>query len=250
MSGIMMSTIASYPKVSSGSFLLGTNLSNVLTTGITAPGTDDCTYELWYYMTSFNAGNNDNITLNCWINGNGTSSGPLITMYGVANGYFATGPVSQFNTGSFLPVLNTWTHLALTIAAGGGAGTNGQVLASTGIGVQWITNTASNLDSLTDVVISSPASDQVLKYNGSVWINAESDQAVASAVFAANAESDLGLVTDLVITLTEDLGSVTSVPAEYIYNMGSLVVDGIVSLSNLDQSVKADYISYAIIFGF
>ena len=122
MSGIMMSTIASYPKVSSGSFLLGTNLSNVLTTGITAPGTDDCTYELWYYMTSFNAGNNDNITLNCWINGNGTSSGPLITMYGVANGYFATGPVSQFNTGSFLPVLNTWTHLALTIAAGGGAG--------------------------------------------------------------------------------------------------------------------------------
>jgi hypothetical protein len=152
------------------------------------------------------------------------------------------------------PTINSATanNLTLTgtLTAGGGAGTNGQVLASTGTGVQWITNTASNLDSLTDVVISSPASDQVLKYNGSVWINAESDQAVASAVFAANAESDLGLVTDLVITLTEDLGSVTSVPAEYIYNMGSLVVDGIVSLSNLDQSVKADYISYAIIFGF
>ena len=81
-------------------------------------------------------------------------------------------------------------------------------------------------------------------------LNAAADAAVASAVFAANAESDLGLVTDLVITLTEDLGSVTSVPAEYIYNMGSLVVDGIVSLSNHDQSVKADYISYAIIFGF
>jgi len=137
-----------------------------------------------------------------------------------------------------------------TLTAGGGVGTNGQVLASTGTGVQWVTKDVSTLDSLTDVVISSPASDQVLKYNGSVWVNAESDQAVASAVFAANAESDLGLVTDLIISLTEDLGLVTSVPAEYIYNMGSLVVDGIVSLSNLDQSVKADYISYAIIFGF
>lgn len=137
-----------------------------------------------------------------------------------------------------------------TLTAGGGVGTNGQVLASTGTGVQWVTKDVSTLDSLTDVVISSPASDQVLKYNGSVWVNAESDQAVASAVFAANAESDLGLVTDLIISLTEDLGLVTSVPAEYIYNMGSLVVDGIVSLNNLDQSVKADYISYAIIFGF
>ena len=165
-----------------------------------------------------------------------------------------TGTQTLTNKTLTSPTVNTATanNLTLTgtLTAGGGAGTNGQVLASTGTGVQWITNTASNLDSLTDVVISSPASDQVLKYNGSVWINAESDQAVASAVFAANAESDLGLVTDLVITLSEDLGSVTSVPAEYIYNMGSLVVDGIVSLSNLDQSVKADYISYAIIFGF
>jgi hypothetical protein len=111
-------------------------------------------------------------------------------------------------------------------------------------------NTASNLDSLTDVVISSPTSDQVLKYNGSVWVNAEADQAVASAVFAANAESDLGSVTDLILGLQEDLGLVTDTPATYIYNLGSLVVDGIVSLNNLDQSVKADYISYAIIFGF
>ena len=165
-----------------------------------------------------------------------------------------TGTQTLTNKTLTSPTVNTATanNLTLTgtLTAGGGAGTNGQVLASTGTGVQWITNTASNLDSLTDVVISSPASDQVLKYNGSVWINAESDQAVASAVFAANAESDLGLVTDLIIGLSEDLGSVTDVPAEYIYNMGSLVVDGIVSLSNLDQSVKADYISYAIIFGF
>ena len=136
-----------------------------------------------------------------------------------------------------------------TLTAGGGVGTNGQLLASTGSGVQWVTRDVSTLDSLTDVVISSPESDQVLKFNGSIWINAESDQAVASAVFAANAESDLGLVTDGDVTITEDLGAVTDV-ATFIYNLGSLVVDGIVSLNNLDQSVKADYIAYSIIFGF
>jgi hypothetical protein len=136
-----------------------------------------------------------------------------------------------------------------TLTAGGGVGTNGQLLASTGSGVQWVTRDVSTLDSLTDVVISSPESDQVLKFNGSIWINAESDQAVASAVFAANAESDLGLVTDGDVTITEDLGSVADV-ATFIYNLGSLVVDGIVSLNNLDQSVKADYIAYSIIFGF
>jgi len=151
------------------------------------------------------------------------------------------------------PTLNTPTLnnsvLTGTLTAGGGVGTNGQLLASTGSGVQWVTRDVSTLDSLTDVVISSPESDQVLKFNGSIWINADSDVAVASAVFAANAESDLGLVTDLDVTLSEDLGFVTDV-ASFIYNMGALVVDGIVSLNNLDQSVKADYIAYSIIFGF
>jgi hypothetical protein len=139
--------------------------------------------------------------------------------------------------------------LTSTLTAGGGVGTNGQLLASTGSGVQWVTRDVSTLDSLSDVVISSATSDQVLKFNGSVWINAESDAAVASAIFAANAESDLGLVTDGDITITEDLGVVTDV-ASFIYNLGTLVVDGIVSLNNLDQSVKADYIAYSIIFGF
>jgi len=165
-----------------------------------------------------------------------------------------TGTQTLTNKTLTSPTVNSATanNLTLTgtLTAGGGAGTNGQILASTGTGVQWISNTTSTLDSLTDVVISSPSSDQVLKFNGSVWVNAAADEAVASAVFAANAESDLGLVTDLVITLTEDLGLVTDTPATFIYNLGSLVVDGIVSLSNLDQSVKADYISYAIIFGF
>jgi hypothetical protein len=136
-----------------------------------------------------------------------------------------------------------------TLTAGGGVGSNGAVLTSTGTGVQWVTPTANTLDGLSDVVISSPEAQQVLKFNGTNWINADADTAVASAVFATNAESDLGLVTDLIIGIEEDLGLITDVAA-FIYNMGQLRVDGIVSLENLDQSVKADYIAYSIIFGF
>ena len=136
-----------------------------------------------------------------------------------------------------------------TITAGGSVGTNGQVLASTGSGLQWITKDVSTLDSLTDVTISSPTSGQVLKFTGSAWINAASDAVVASAVFATNAQSDLGSVTDAIIAASEDLGSITDV-ASLIYDMGQLKLDGIVSLSNIDQSVKADYIGYSIIFGF
>ena len=136
-----------------------------------------------------------------------------------------------------------------TLTAGGGVGTNGQVLASTGSGLQWITKDVSTLDSLTDVTISSATTGQVLKFSGSAWINAASDAVIASAVFATNAQSDLGSVTDAILAAEEDLGSITDV-ASLIYDMGQLKLDGIVSLSNIDQSVKADYIGYSIIFGF
>jgi hypothetical protein len=99
------------------------------------------------------------------------------------------------------------------------------------------------------VTISSATTGQVLKFSGSAWINAASDAVIASAVFATNAQSDLGSVTDLILSATEDLGSITDV-ASLIYDMGQLKLDGIVSLSNIDQSVKADYIGYSIIFGF
>ena len=136
-----------------------------------------------------------------------------------------------------------------TITAGGGVGTNGQVLASTGSGLQWVTKDVSTLDSLTDVVISSATAGQVLAFTGSTWINADNDANITSAVFATNAQSDLGSVTDLVLTAEENLGLITDVAAQ-IYDMGLLRLDGIVSLNNLDQSVKADYIAYSIIFGF
>ena len=71
----------------------------------------------------------------------------------------------------------------------------------------------------------------------------------SSAVFAAQATSDLGYVYDNNIIATEDLGSVGgSVPLSY--DCGVLRLDGIVSINNLDQSVKSDYLGYSIIFGF
>jgi hypothetical protein len=164
-----------------------------------------------------------------------------------------TGTQTLTNKTLTSPTLNTATADALTLTgtltAGGGAGTNGQVLTSTGSGVVW--STAGNaLGNLSDVTITSPEADQVLKYNGVNWINAAPDeQAAASVVFAPNAESDLGFVTTIIVDFSEDNGLVTDTSL-FVYNLGSLVVDGIVSLSNLDQSVKADYIAYSIIFGF
>lgn len=145
----------------------------------------------------------------------------------------------------------TLNNLVLTgtLTAGGSTGVNGQFLVSTGTGVQWRSLDTNTLDGLSDVAINSPTAQQVLKYNGTQWVNANNDVAVASAVFAPQAMSDLGSVTDLVIGISEDLGLITDL-AYFVYDMGQLRIDGIVSLSNIDQSIKADYIGYSIIFGF
>jgi hypothetical protein len=137
----------------------------------------------------------------------------------------------------------------LTVGTTPSTGTNGQLLASTGSGLQWVTRDVSTLDSLTDVTISSATAGQVLTWTGSAWINADNDATITSAVFATNAQSDLGSVNDGVVSATENLGAITDVAAQ-IYDMGRLALDGIVSLNNIDQSVKADYIGYSIIFGF
>lgn len=131
----------------------------------------------------------------------------------------------------------------------GTRGTSGQLLASTGTGVQWVTRDVSTLDSLTDVTISTATAGQVLTYTGSSWINADSNAVIQSAVFATNAQSDLGYVWDSLIAASEDLGFIDDIAA-LIYDLGRLQLDGIVSLKNIDQSVKADYIGYSIIFGF
>lgn len=133
----------------------------------------------------------------------------------------------------------------------GSDGSSNQILISTGSGIRWVDNTSGTLEGLSDVSLSNIDTNQILKYNGTVWVNADENAVVTSAVFATNATSDLGLVTDANISLTEDLqGDGLGGEIAAYYNLGALAIDGVVGLRNVDQSLKADYISYAIIFGF
>jgi hypothetical protein len=84
--------------------------------------------------------------------------------------------------------------LSGTLNAGGAVGTSGQVLTSTGSGVQWSSlagggGGATNLDGLIDVVISTPSNGQVLKFNGSNWVN---DTTLAARTSANGTASSLG----------------------------------------------------------
>jgi hypothetical protein len=137
-------------------------------------------------------------------------------------------------------------------------GSSGQILTSTGQGVRWTTNSSGNLSGLGDVTLSGLTSGQIIKYNGTVWVNADENTVVTSAVFAANATSDLGPLSDENISAIEDLEPEHETEdqpnglgdTDAYYNMGSLAIDGVVGLRNVDQSLKSDYISYSIIFGF
>ena len=128
------------------------------------------------------------------------------------------------------------------------AGLSGQYLVSTNTGVQWVTLNTGALSNLTDVNLSNPHTQQVLTYNGTQWVNADSNAVVASAVFASS-QYDMGQITDGVITVTEDEGTVIAT-TNNIYDLGVLSFTGIISLNNIDQSVKSDYLGYSIIFGF
>lgn len=138
----------------------------------------------------------------------------------------------------------------------GSDGASNQILTSTNTGVRWADNTAGNLSGLGDVSLSGLTQNQILKYNGTLWVNADEQATVTSAVFAANSTSDLGSVTDGNVTQTEDLEPNDSDPGNGLgdtdayYNLGAIAVDGVVGLRNVDQSLKSDYISYSIIFGF
>jgi hypothetical protein len=128
------------------------------------------------------------------------------------------------------------------------AGLSGQYLVSTNTGVQWVTLNTGALSNLTDVNLSAPKTQQVLTYNGTQWVNADSNAVVASAVFASS-QYDMGQVTDGVVTVSEDEGTVIAT-TNNIYDLGVLSFTGIISLNNIDQSVKSDYLGYSIIFGF
>jgi hypothetical protein len=134
------------------------------------------------------------------------------------------------------------------LSINGSTGSSGQYLARGPTGMTWTSAPSPALSSLSDVAISSPTAQQVLTYTGSAWINAASNAVVASAVFATS-QSDLGYVYDSNVTITENLGAVSDI-AYNIYDLGVLSFTGIISLNNIDQSIKSDYLGYSIIFGF
>lgn len=134
------------------------------------------------------------------------------------------------------------------LSINGVTGNTGQYLARGPTGLTWTSAPSPALSSLSDVAIANPQAQQVLTYTGSAWINAASNAVVASAVFATS-QSDLGYVFDSNVTIIEDEGSVTGI-ANNIYDLGVLSFTGIISLNNIDQSVKSDYLGYSIIFGF
>jgi hypothetical protein len=165
-------------------------------------------------------------------------------------------------TGSLIMATNA-ENIDLSSGAGiiddqGDDGSSGEYLMSTGQGVRWQSLTANSLSGLTDVTLSGLESGQIIKYNGTVWVNADENSVVTSAVFAANATSDLGPLSDENVSATEDLEPEHETEDQpngmgdtnAYYNMGSLAIDGVVGLRNVDQSLKSDYISYSIIFGF
>jgi hypothetical protein len=148
------------------------------------------------------------------------------------------------------PSLSGTVSLTATtlLSISGSTGTSGQFLARGPTGLTWTAAPSPALSTLSDVAISGPVAQQVLTYTGSAWINAASNAVVASAVFATS-QSDLGYVYDGNVTITENLGLVTDI-AYNIYDLGVLSFTGIISLNNIDQSIKSDYLGYSIIFGF
>ena len=159
-----------------------------------------------------------------------------------------TGTQTLTNKTLTSPTINSATanNLTLTgtLTAGGGVGTNNQVLKSTGTAVTWVDH---SIQALSDVQIISKNTQDVLTWNGSYWVASAPNTVVVSALFSTTAV-DFGYVYDAV-TVTEDVGLITSAVTNY-YDLAILSFTGIISLNNLDQSVKSDYLGYSIIFGF
>jgi len=159
-----------------------------------------------------------------------------------------TGTQTLTNKTLTSPAINSATANNLTLTgtlnAGGTTGSNKQVLKSTGSAVVWADN---SLALLTDVQFATANTQDVLTFNGSYWVPSAPNTVVVSALFSTTAV-DFGYVYDAV-GITEDVGLVTG-SNTYFYDLGILSFTGIISLNNLDQSVKSDYLGYSIIFGF
>ncbi len=143
-----------------------TNLSVPSTTGSGATGT-------WNIDVLGNAGT---VTNGVYTTGNQTIGGTKTfssTISGSINGNAATVTNGVVTTGSYSNP--SWiTSLSETKVLPSQTGNSGKYLTTNGTSTSWATVSgggASALDDLTDVVLTSPTTGQVLKYNGTNWIN-------------------------------------------------------------------------------
>jgi len=95
------------------------------------------------------------------------------------NGSLTTGSISDFNSATRAQVeaeLVAGTNI--TITPSGTGATRQLTIASTGGG-------ATNLDGLSDVTITTPSTNEVLKYNGSAWVNSVASPTTTGAYTGA-----------------------------------------------------------------
>ena len=114
-----------------------------------------------------------------WINGS-DAVGDSLTLDNltdvVVTGTPTDGQVLKYDTATSKWINGTDALVKLSDVVITGTPTNGQVLKYDTATSKWINGTDAlgdslTLDNLTDVVISSPVIDQVLKYNGTSWVN-------------------------------------------------------------------------------
>ena len=110
--------------------------------------------------------------------------GNAATLDGIDSTSFLRSDATDTATGSL--TFNGNVRISSELLDGGGsAGASGQILSSTGSGVDWIDAPTGGgggaLNDLSDVAVTSPSSGQVLKYNGSAWVNGTDDTATGGS---------------------------------------------------------------------
>ncbi len=152
-------TINGSPIITSGtiSLTLDASLQNLVGLGSTGfikkSGTNTYTLDTSTYLTS-----NQNITLSGDISGSGSTS---------INVTLNTVPISKGGTGQ------TTATSAFNALVPSQTGNTGKYLTTDGTNTSWstISSSATNLDELTDVILTSPTTDQILRFNGTNWVN-------------------------------------------------------------------------------